>query len=648
MQSMLYPKTSRTRRIVDMNGLWKFCFDPQSEGLKHNWQNGLDPRRTVEMPVPASFNDFFTDKESREYTGDFWYETSVFVPGEWEGKNISLRFDCATHRAVVFVNGEKIVTHEGGFLPFTARINHVVNWNGYNRVVVCLNNELSYATLPAGSTKVFSDGTKMSKPFFDFYNYAGLQRPVRLVVTPKDEIVDFAVNHVLEGADSITEYAVTTASGDAVSDGADDVVSAGSNDVVSADSNNVVSADSDDVVSAGSNIKVLVRVYDENHNLAAEASGEKGKIRIPNVRLWEVRNAYLYTFRILLMDQETLVDEYEEEIGIRTVEVRNTDILINNKPVYLKGFGKHEDSEINGRGFNLAVVKRDFELMKWIGANSFRTSHYPYAEEIIQMADREGFLVIDEVAAVGFFESLMNFMEASTGKQTEFFSRDIVQTETKANHKAALCELIARDKNHACVIAWSLMNEPETTSDSAVPYFKEIFELARELDPQKRPRTFAMVMNSTPDACKCYSFSDILSLNRYYGWYNRGGYEMKEAKELFIREMDQWKELHLNKPFLFTEFGADTMVGVHKLPSVMWSEEYQEEYLRMQFEVFDSYDFVKGEQVWNFADFQTTEGIMRVNGNKKGIFTRNRQPKAVAYVFKNRWENLPQNYKSIS
>lgn len=619
MKSMLYPKTSRTRRIVDMNGLWKFCFDPESEGLKNNWQNGLDSVHTIQMPVPASFNDFFTDKESREYTGDFWYETSVFVPGEWEGKNISLRFDGATHRAVVFVNGEKIVTHEGGFLPFTARINDVVNWNGHNRVVVCLNNELSYATLPAGSTKTFSDGTKMSKPFFDFYNYAGLQRPVRLVVTPKDEIVDFSVNHSLDGTDSITEYMVIT--------------------------------DSDKVVNTGAGkvtgIRVLIQVYDEHHNLVAEAAGEKGRIRISNVRLWEVRDAYLYTFRILLMDQETIVDEYEEEIGIRTVEVKDTDILINNKPVYLKGFGKHEDSEINGRGFNLAVVKRDFELMKWIGANSFRTSHYPYAEEIIQMADREGFLVIDEVAAVGFFESLMNFMEASTGKQTEFFSREIVQTETKANHKAALSELIARDKNHACVIAWSLMNEPETTSDSAVPYFKEIFDLARELDPQKRPRTFAMVMNSTPDACKCYSFSDILSLNRYYGWYNRGGYEMKEAKELFIAEMDQWKALHLNKPLLFTEFGADTMVGVHKLPSVMWSEEYQEEYLRMQFEVFDSYDFVKGEQVWNFADFQTTEGIMRVNGNKKGIFTRNRQPKAVAYVFKNRWESLPQNYKSI-
>ena len=69
-------------------------------------------------------------------------------------------------------------------------------------------------------------------------------------------------------------------------------------------------------------------------------------------------------------------------------------------------------------------MKRDFELMKWIGANSFRTSHYPYSEEIYQMADREGFLIIDEVPAVGLFESLMNFMEASTGKNTAFFEKE--------------------------------------------------------------------------------------------------------------------------------------------------------------------------------------------------------------------------------
>lgn len=93
-----------------------------------------------------------------------------------------------------------------------------------------------------------------------------------------------------------------------------------------------------------------------------------------------------------------------------------------------------------------------------------------------------------------------------------------------------------------------------------------------------------------------------------------------------------------NKPFLFTEYGADTDAGVHKLPSVQWSEEYQCEYLTMQHEVFDMFEAVVGEQVWNLCDFQTGEGIMRVDGNKKGVFTRDRQPKAAAYVLKERWE----------
>ncbi len=214
------------------------------------------------------------------------------------------------------------------------------------------------------------------------------------------------------------------------------------------------------------------------------------------------------------------------------------------------------------------------------------------------------------------------------------------------NHKAALASLIQRDKNHACVIAWSLLNEPETGDEAAEDYFTDIFALAKECDPQKRPCTFALIMNSTPDKCRCHKFADFISLNRYFGWYVKGGYEIEEAKELLIKEMEEWKKLNTNKPFVFTEFSADTIAGLHKLPSVMWSEEYQQEYLAMQFEVFDSYSFVKGEQVWNFADFQTTEGIMRADGNKKGIFTRSRQPKAAAYLLKKRWESLPADHKS--
>lgn len=600
--SMLYPKTTLTRRRISMDGMWKFHLDERSVGENEGWIDGIPGEEMI--PVPASFQDFYTEKDIREYTGDFWYETDFFVPGEWEGREILLRFGAATHRASVYVNGILITEHEGGFLPFSAKVTTVVRYDSYNKVVVKVNNELNCTNLPCGETITLPNGKKMSKPYFDFFNYAGLQRSVYLLALPGESIVDFDLDYAIHGKNAEVSYQIRTNGEHAVQ----------------------------------------LALFDAKGHCVAQKDGKEGVLYVENARLWQVRNAYLYRLRIRIMDGEELIDEYEQEIGIRTVKVEGTDILINGEPVYLKGFGKHEDSDIVGRGFSIGIMKRDFELMKWIGANSFRTSHYPYSEEIYQMADREGFLVIDEVPAVGMFQSLMNFMEASTGKQTAFFKKETTPVLLKA-HLRAIEEMIARDKNHPSVIAWSLLNEPETTNEAAVPYFKEVFDLANKLDMQKRPRTFALIMNSLPDTCKCYQFSDIIALNRYYGWYMKGGYEISVAEELFRKEMNAWKEKKLNKPFIFTEYGADTLASEHKLPSVMWSQEYQDEYLKMTHEVFDSYDFIKGEQIWNFADFQTTEGIMRVNGNKKGVFTRQRQPKDIAYKLKERWENLPLDYK---
>ena len=600
--SMLYPKTTLTRRRISMDGMWKFCLDEKAVGEKEGWMDGIPGEEMI--PVPASFQDFYTEKDIREYTGDFWYETDFFVPGEWEGREILLRFGAATHRAGVYVNGILITEHEGGFLPFSADVTTVVRYDSYNKVVVKVNNELNCTNIPCGETITLPNGKKMSKPYFDFFNYAGLQRSVYLLALPGESIVDFDLDYAIHGKNAEVSYQIRTNGEHAVQ----------------------------------------LALFDAKGHCVAQKDGKEGVLYVENARLWQVRNAYLYRLRIRIMDGEELIDEYEQEIGIRTVKVEGTDILINGEPVYLKGFGKHEDSDIVGRGFSIGIMKRDFELMKWIGANSFRTSHYPYSEEIYQMADREGFLVIDEVPAVGMFQSLMNFMEASTGKQTAFFKKETTPVLLKA-HLRAIEEMIARDKNHPSVVAWSLLNEAETTNEAAVPYFKEVFDLANKLDMQKRPRTFALIMNSLPDTCKCYQFSDIIALNRYYGWYMKGGYEISVAEELFRKEMNAWKEKKLNKPFIFTEYGADTLASEHKLPSVMWSQEYQDEYLKMTHEVFDSYDFIKGEQIWNFADFQTTEGIMRVNGNKKGVFTRQRQPKDIAYKLKERWEKLPLDYK---
>lgn len=601
--SLLYPLNTLTRTAMRLDGMWRFQIDWDEKGDEEKWQDGIPGDEMI--PVPASFQDFYTDKRVREFTGDIWYESTVFIPSGMKGSDVFLRFGAATHRAWVYLNGEKVGEHEGGFLPFLVDITKASRYGKKNKLVVKVNNELTETNIPCGRTITLSDGRKMTKPYFDFYNYSGLQRSVYLISTPKNSIFDIDLSYKIKNSDAEISYEVRTK---------------GEGDV-------------------------SLSLYDEDGNAVASIEGRKGTFTLKNAHLWQVRNAYLYNLKVELKDRDELLDVYELPIGIREVKIEGTSFLINGSPVYLKGFGKHEDSDIVGRGFNIGVMKRDFELMKWIGANSFRTSHYPYDEEIYRMADREGFLIIDEVPAVGLFESLVNFLDAGTGKGAKsFFSKPTTPILLKS-HLRAVEEMIARDKNHPSVIAWSLLNEPESTDENSVPYFKEVFEKAHELDIQKRPRTFAMESNSSTTRCKCHHFSDFISLNRYYGWYILGGYEISEAEIKFRKEMDDWAALNLNKPFIFSEYGADTMPSEHKLPSVMWSQEYQCEVLNMLHSVFDSYDFVKGEQIWNFADFQTTEGLMRVNGNKKGVFTRQRQPKDAAFLLKKRWENLPLDYK---
>lgn len=594
--SLLYPRSTSTRQVSSLDGMWDFWFDPQSEGTAAGWANGLpDPLR---VPVPASFADLFTDKASRDYCGDFWYATRFFVPAAWQNDRIVVRFGSVTHRCTVYCNGQEVARHEGGFLPVVADLTAVIRPGQENTLVVAANNELNETSIPCGATKVCADGSKLAKPYFDFFNYAGIQRSVQLCCLPQETVEDYTVSYTLHGADAAVHYTVRT---------------------------------------NGSH-PVRVSLYDADGNRVASAEGCEGVLQVPDAHLWQVRNAYLYRIVLEIRDGDMVLDSYVDRIGIRTIAIEGTRILVNGKPVYLKGYGKHEDFEVIGRGFSAAVMKRDFECMKWSNANCFRTSHYPYADEWYQFADEEGFLIIDEVPAVGMMRSTRNFVAAGQGQYTYFFEAPTVP-QLQAAHIQATEEMIVRDRNHPSVFAWSLFNEPETTTDYAHDYFAAVFDAARALDPQHRPLTGAFEKNSKPELCKCYPLCDFICLNRYYGWYIKGG-EMEEAEADFRNEMDRWAAKNLNVPFVFTEFGTDTLPTEHKLPSIMWSQEYQDEYLEMCFRVFDSYDFVQGELVWNFADFQTTEGIMRVNGNKKGIFTRARQPKDAAFVLKKRWETL--------
>ena len=200
-------------------------------------------------------------------------------------------------------------------------------------------------------------------------------------------------------------------------------------------------------------------------------------------------------------------------------------------------------------------------------------------------------------------------------------------------HAQAIRELVARDKNHPSVVLWSIANEPESDTEGAEDYFRPLFELTRELDPT-RPVGFVNVMLAPHGKCRVSQFGDVLMLNRYYGWYVDTG-DLTAAELAWEEELRGWAGE--GKPIIITEYGADTYPGLHSVPPNPWTEEYQVEYLDMNHRVFDRIDAVVGEQVWNFADFATTSGIMRVGGNKKGVFTRDRQPKAAAHALGRRW-----------
>ncbi len=652
--SELYPCSNERRMCISLDGMWNFQFDPQGIGEREGWTGGLpDP---MLMPVPASFADLFTDAKCRDYCGDFWYETAFYLPDEAGARDYWIRFGSITHRAVIYCNGVEVGRHEGGFLPVMVPLRGVVRRGMANRLVVKVNNELSERTIPCGSVITLRDGRKLAKPYFDFFNYSGIHRDVNLLSVPEEAVQDYSVSYELDGDDALVHYSVRTNGCHPVKVALYDR----KGNLVLEDTpaqSGAPCTPEDAPIECGAPhmpedtpIESCAPCTPENTPIQSgapctpeektqSAGCFEGTLVVRNAHLWQVRQAYLYTLVITIVDGDQVIDKYSDQIGIRTVSVEGSKILLNGQPVYLKGFGRHEDFEVIGRGLNRGVVKRDFECMKWTGANCFRTSHYPYDEEWYRLADAEGFLIIDEVPAVGMMRSTQNFLVDPEEETTYFFASPTVP-ELKAVHMAQIEEMFARDKNHPSVIAWSLFNEPETTDSYARAYFTDIFQFARGLDPQKRPLTGALLASSLPQTCQCYDLCDFICLNRYYGWYVRGGAEIEEAMDMFAQEMDGWAAKDVVRPIVFTEFGADTLGSGHKLPGVMWSQEYQCEFLRHYFDVFDRYDFVQGEMVWNFADFQTADGIMRADGNKKGVFTRNRQPKDAAYLLKQRWENL--------
>lgn len=600
---MLYPKTNEARSIIDLAGVWNFKLgDDKEPGTCFE-----KPEDMEVIAVPASYNDQKDDVSYRNHYGWSYYQREVVIPTYLKGQRRVLRFDAVTHNAKIYINDNLVMTHKGGFLPFELDITDLIPVGDKASIGVAVDNRVNHSTLPIGNegaTAFFGSDNpgvpsvesaklwrkKQNLPNFDFFNYAGINRPVRIYTTPLAFIKDITLIPDIDGNNGIVKYEVETSG-------------------VECDAN------------------VVVEILDETGKSVANAEGTSGEIIIPDAKFWWPWPGTPYLYKAVVKYGE---DVYEETFGIRTVKVEGTKFLINEKPFYFKGFGKHEDSSFHGRGLDTCLNVKDVNLIHWINANSFRTSHYPYAEEMYDLCDREGIVIIDETPAVGI----------GAGESVDPYKTFTI----KEHHEEVLRDLVARDKNHPCVVMWSMGNEPDTEHfpQSAYDYWRPLYELTHKLDPQNRPVTLVCCQNNYEKDIITRTM-DVVCINRYYGWYNLSG-DLEAASYALNMEMDFWEKI--GKPVMMTEYGADTIQGVHNCVPEMFSEEFQVEYYRMHSEVFDKRSFFIGEHVWNFADFATIQGCMRADGNRKGLFTKDRRPKLSAHYFKRRWGEVPNfSYK---
>ncbi|KAK9512981.1 hypothetical protein O3M35_001279 [Rhynocoris fuscipes] len=600
-----------SRETISLDGLWKFKISPKDDqeiGFREQWYNSSF-KEYIDMPVPSSFNDITTNSTIRDYLGWVWYQkTSRFPKNFLQLPRLMFRFTSVHYFCKLWIDGYYVGEHEGGHIPFELEwpselIKQLNKKNVYNNyptftVTVAVNNTLNNWTLPQGklihqnASSRYPEGYTTYSHDFDYFDYAGINGHVYI----------YAFGDLIENVQVHTAYYL-----------------------------NRTGYINYSVSSKYEGCECQVILKDNEDKIIAKITGCLNKITVNNATPWwpihsgHLPVGYLYTLQALLVrnndnGEPVITDVYELKVGIRTITWNKVSLLINNVPVYMKGFGMHQDAEIRGRGFDLVQTIRDMNLLKWIGANAVRTSHYPYPKEFIDLTDRMGIMVILESPAC----SLSNFDE-----------------KILARHKFVMSEIYKEFSNHASIIMWSLANEPLSNLKEADHYFQDLVIYMKNLD-NSRPITF--VTSQTVNNEKAVQHVDIICLNRYSGWYNDGGH-LDLIEHQVVSESQEWFDKY-QKPLIFTEYGAGALTGQHGLPSTMWSENYQIDLFKEHYKAFDivkNLGFLIGEMVWNFADFNTPQEYIRPGGCMKGVFTRNRQPKSAAYTTKERFESIVGN-----
>lgn len=565
------------RKMISLDGQWQTIIDPYESGFyDYRYQpsrNGYfrnekpksksdlieyDFDKSNTLKVPGDWNT--QSDQLFFYEGTVWYKKS-FDYARRPNTRLFVYFGAANYVADVYLNGERLGQHEGGFTPFNFEITKLVK-DKDNFLVVKVDNKRRRDAVPTLMT--------------DWWNYGGLTREVKLIETPETFIQDYFIQLEKGSRNRIIGW----------------------------------------VKLDGSRLKQKITIRIPEAGISQTFTTDGGaQLRIDftaNLRLWSPENPKLYDVTI-----EAETDRVTDAIGFRSLETRGADILLNGKPVFLRGVCLHEEAPLRG---GRAHSREDaLKLLGWakeLGANFVRLAHYPHNEHMVREADRMGIMVWSEIPV--------------------YWTIQWENPATLANARNQLAEMIARDKNRAAVVIWSVANETPL-SDARLSFLKNLVSHARSLD-STRLLSAAMerhYINRTTQMIDdpLGEFLDVLGCNEYVGWYD--GLPAK-ADEL------EWKSKY-DKPLIMSEFGGDALHGHHGDALTRWTEEYQESIYKHQIAMLKRIPFLRGTAPWILTDFRSPRrplpGIQDY-WNRKGLISNLGEKKKAFYVMQDWYREL--------
>ena len=577
------------RKTTSLNGKWQYIIDPYGTGFydyryMEKKENDGEAYWSTDEPVNKTERKEhkFTDKYTLNVPGDWnsqadkflyyegivWYKRSFDFTKTNAANKVYLYFGAVNYEADVYLNGKKIGSHKGGFTTFNLEVPDAVLKTTGNYLVVKVDNTRHKEEVPTVNT--------------DWWNYGGITRDVQLIEVPAAFIQDYSL-HIKKGASLKTTKNIPVEGWVQLNEWQ------GTKDVV-------------------------VEIPELKIKKTFPVTGNKVAVQfnLPAVQLWSPQTPKLYTIVI-----NTNTDRIDDKMGFRTIEVMGKQVLLNGKPLFMRGICMHEEIP---QQIRRAHSRQDaLQLLGWakeLGCNMVRLAHYPHNENMARTADSLGILVWSEIPV--------------------YWTIDFTSTEVFEKARGQLTEMITRDHNRASIIIWSVGNEtpvkPERTT-----FMHNLINAVRSLD-STRLVSAALEVNYQPGVNKIDDplgeYVDIVSFNEYLGWYRGLPDQCRTAN---------W-EIAYNKPFFISETGAETLYGFHGDSLTRWSEEYQEWYYREQVAMFKRMpDNFAGLSPWILCDFRSprrNNQTFQEGWNNKGLIDQQGRKKKAFAVLKAYYDEM--------